>query len=309
MSSIGIAKRVINNQIDGLKSILGLLDDEFDKAVELILATDARVIVSGIGKSGMIGKKIAASLASTGTPSFFLHPSEAFHGDLGMLKPGDILLAISKSGESNELLKLLPFLRDNQNPMIAMTADPNSTIARHAVAHLNTYVESEACPLQLAPTTSSTAALVMGDALTVALMEKRQFAAEHFARFHPGGSLGKRLLSIVDDEMVTDDLPVISPETELLEVLHAMSKGRLGIAIVAVADGEYGIITDGDVRRAVEQYGQQSFAVRAEQMMSLNPRSVSIGTRVEDALNRMQEKQITTLLVFNGKKLAGVFKK
>lgn len=309
MSSISIAKSVINNEIAGLHSILNLLDKNFDSAVELIVNTDSRVIVSGIGKSGMIGKKIAASLASTGTPSFFLHPSEAFHGDLGMLKPGDIFLAISKSGESNELLKLLPFLRDNKNPIIAMTGNLNSTLARHSVAHLNTYVESEACPLQLAPTTSSTAALVMGDALTVALMEKRQFGEQHFARFHPGGALGKRLLSVVDDEMVSDNLPLVAPETGLLEVLHSMSNGRLGIAIVQVSAGNFGIITDGDVRRAVEQYGEQSFSVQAQQMMTLNPMGVSTGTRVEDALNRMQEKQITTLLVFEGDRLAGVFKK
>lgn len=284
------------------------LDKNFCSAVRSILASNGRVILCGMGKSGLIGKKIAATLASTGTPSFFMHPGEAFHGDLGMVTADDVFIAISNSGETNEVIKLIPFLRDNQNYLIAMTGNTASTLARSAHCCLDVAVAREACPLQLAPTASTTAALAMGDALAVTLMKARGFRIEHFARFHPGGSLGRRLLSRVDDEMMTGDLPVVTPAAEVLEVLRAMTRGSLGLAIVALKPG-WGLVTDGDIRRAVEKYGSSVFEQTAGKLMSANPVMVQVGTRIEDALVLMDERKITSLLVFEGEKLIGVFKK
>ena len=209
------------------------------------------MIVIGIGKSGLIGKKIAATLSSTGTPSFFLHPGEAFHGDLGMVGADDIVMLISYSGETDEVLKIIPFLKWNKNMIISITGNPNSTIAKNSHHHLNITITREACPLALAPTSSTTAALVMGDALAVALMESRQFQQEDFARFHPGGSLGRKLLAKVKDLMRTDNLPFINKDASFTELLLRMSEGRLGMVIVGTADNFEGIVTDGDLRRAL----------------------------------------------------------
>ncbi|HID00026.1 MAG TPA: KpsF/GutQ family sugar-phosphate isomerase, partial [Piscirickettsiaceae bacterium] len=202
------AKRVFDIEAAAIANLKTLLNDDFDGAVEAILNSSGRVVICGMGKSGLIGKKIMATLASTGTPSFFMHPGEAFHGDLGMVAPDDIFVAISNSGETEEVIRLLPFLKDNGNTIIAMTGNPASTLAKNADFHLNIAVPQEACPHQLAPTSSTTATLVMGDALAVALMEARNFQPQDFARFHPGGSLGRKLLTKVRHEMKTDNLPL-----------------------------------------------------------------------------------------------------
>ena len=220
---INTAREVIKTEIEGLEFMSSRIDDQFALAIKSILETNGRVIICGMGKSGIIAKKIAASFASTGTPSFFMHPGEAFHGDLGMVKSEDIFIAISNSGETDEVLKLLPFLKSNNNFVIAITGNGESTLAKHSQCHLDIAVPKEACNLQLAPTSSTTAALVMGDALTVVLMEERNFKPENFARFHPGGSLGQRLLSKVEDVMISKKLPIVSLNDEFIDVVHAMS--------------------------------------------------------------------------------------
>ena len=262
-----------------------------------------------MGKSGIIGKKISATLASTGTQSFFMHPGEAYHGDLGVVDPEDVFIAISYSGETDEVLKLLPFLKNNQNKVIAITGRKNSTLARSAHSHLNVYVEEEACPLQLAPTSSTTATLAMGDAIAVALMEYRDFQPENFAKFHPGGSLGRRLLSKVKDEMVIDNLPVISPECETKEVLSVMTKVGIGIAVVLKEKVVLGIITDGDLRRAIDNAQTKFFDMTAQEIMTACPETIGEGTSMVDALELMESKKVHALLVCENSKLVGIVKK
>ncbi len=310
MSVLERAREVINNEIGGLEFMCTHLDSQFDLAVEKILATKGRTIVCGMGKSGIIGKKITASFASTGTPSFFMHPGEAFHGDLGMVQPEDLFIAVSNSGETDEVIKLLPFLRDNGNYLIAMTGKPESTLAKAANCHLNIAVPSEACPLQLAPTSSTTATLVMGDALTICLMEQRHFQPENFARFHPGGSLGRRLLGKVRDDMVCDNLPTVSIDSSMAEIIDIISHGCLGLAIVLSENNELrGIITDGDLRRAIQKYNKDVFNLKAEDIYSPNPVTVAPDTSIALAYHIMEEKKIGALLVTIGEKLAGVLKK
>ncbi|CAI8351513.1 MAG: Arabinose 5-phosphate isomerase KdsD [Gammaproteobacteria bacterium] len=264
--------------------------------------------MSGMGKSGLIGRKIAATLSSTGTPAYFLHPGEAYHGDLGMVAPGDVFIAISNSGETEEVSKLLPFLRDNANPVIAITGNPQSTLAKSSRFHLNVAVAEEACPLDLAPTSSTTATLAMGDAIAAALTELRGFKAHNFARFHPGGSLGKRLLSRVEDEMVSDNLPILRPEAAIADVISTISAAGLGVVVVENEVG-FGLITDGDLRRGIEKHGEKVFYQSARDIMNSAPLSVSIGTRVEDALALMEKKYITRLLVMKDGDLVGIIKK
>ena len=303
-----IAKQVFATEAKAVAGLAEQLDEQFAGAVESIVAGRGKVVVCGMGKSGIIGKKIAATFASTGTPSFFMHPGEAYHGDLGMVTSDDVFLAISNSGETEEVVKLVPFLRDNQNTLIAMTGNPQSSLAKASHFHLNIAVHQEACPLQLAPTSSTTATAAMGDALAVTLMEARGFAPEEFARFHPGGSLGRRLLRRVSDEMQTTNLPLVAASDDVLTLINAMSQGGLGLAIVSSAEGK-GVVTDGDIRRALEQHGQQVFSHSAQDLMSLNPATVPTDTRVEDALALMEQRQITRLLVVADGELVGVFKK
>lgn len=284
------------------------IGEDFGVAVDAIIRTPGRVIVCGMGKSGIVGKKMAATFASTGTPSFFMHPGEAYHGDLGMVTPDDVFVAISNSGETDEVVKLIPFLRENGNFLVAMTGNPSSSLAKAAHCHLHVGVEEEACPLNLAPTSSTTVTMAMGDAIAVSLMKARKFQPENFARFHPGGSLGRRLLRRVEDEMASGDLPFVSESTSVLEVLHTMSQGRLGVAVVKAESG-WGLITDGDVRRAIEVHRDNVFAKVARDLMSLNPACVHVGTRIEDALGLMDQRRITSLLVLDGNDVVGVFKK
>ncbi|HEY5325911.1 MAG TPA: KpsF/GutQ family sugar-phosphate isomerase [Mucilaginibacter sp.] len=290
-----IAKRVFNTEIESLRFVAEAIDDEFTKVVEVILKAKGKVIVSGIGKSGIIGKKIAATLASTGTPAFFLHPGEAFHGDLGMVGANDIIILISYSGETDEVLNLVPFLEWNKNVIIGITGNPNSTVAKNSHYHINIAIRQEACPLDLAPTSSTTAMLVMGDALAVALMESRNFQHEDFARFHPGGSLGRKLLVRVKDLMRTDNLPFIGEEASFTELLLRMSEGRLGMVIVGDASYVKGIITDGDLRRALLRTPDTSKLAVAG-MMTTSPVFIDENEFIHHAEQLMIEKKITTVL-------------
>jgi len=310
MSIIQRAREVIQIEINGLEYVANHLDEQFERAIEIILNTKGRTIICGMGKSGIIGKKIAASFASTGTPSFFMHPGEAFHGDLGMVKPEDVFIAISNSGETDEVLKLLPFLRDNGNYVIAMTSKAESTLGKNAHCHLNISVPKEACPHQLAPTSSTTSTLVMGDALTICLMEQRNFQPENFARFHPGGSLGRRLLGKVSDVMVCDNLPTVHLQSELPEVISVISRGCLGLVVVTSGNGEIrGIITDGDLRRAMERYGKEAFSISAEAICNADPVSISPNASICSAFDIMENRRITALIVLDNDKLVGILKK
>jgi arabinose-5-phosphate isomerase len=307
MSYLDIAKEVFEVESKAVLHLSDNLDDDFSGAIDSILGSKGRLIICGMGKSGIIGKKIAATLASTGTPCFFMHPGEAYHGDLGMVTSEDIFLALSNSGETDEVIKLIPFLVDNENILISMTGNPNSTLALSSRFHLNIAVEKEACPLQLAPTASTTATLAMGDALAVTLMKARDFQPENFARFHPGGSLGRRLLSRVENEMASEKLPFIDGDAGILDLIQTISQGALGICIVN--GNEVGIVTDGDLRRAIETHGESIFNKSAKDIMTFEPAAVAVGTRMEDALILMDNLKVTTLLVTKEKSIVGVLQK
>nr|WP_294794713.1 KpsF/GutQ family sugar-phosphate isomerase [uncultured Mucilaginibacter sp.] len=303
-----IAKRVFDIEIESLQKVAASLDDTFTDVVKAILQCSGKVIVAGVGKSGIVGKKISATLASTGTPSFFLHPGDAFHGDLGIVGASDAVLLISYSGETDELLRIIPFLKWNNNIIISITGNAASTIAKNSNYHLNGTITREACPLALAPTSSTTAALVMGDALAVALMEQRDFKEEDFARFHPGGSLGRKLLTKVKDLMRTDDLPFITINASFTDVLMRMSTGRLGLVIVGSADKVDGIITDGDLRRALLKNPDTS-KLSVTDMMTANPVIVNDNEFISNAEQVMMERKITTLLVGSSQQrsISGVY--
>lgn len=294
-------------EAEAVASLSERLTADFELAVNAILATHGKVIVTGMGKSGLVGRKIAATLSSTGTPSFFLHPGEAYHGDLGMIEPSDIVLALSNSGQTDEVLKLIPFFQSNGNIVIAMTGNTNSTLAKNSNFHLDVSVESEACPLSLAPTSSTTAQLAMGDALAVSLMHERNFKAEDFARFHPGGSLGRRLLTRVGDVMRKERLPIVSPESKLGEVIINISDARMGVAVVVEGGRIAGLVTDGDVRRAMLKYENRFFDITAAEIMTHSPKSIRATDRLTDAEQLMQENKIHSLIVVddNGA-LAGI---
>jgi arabinose-5-phosphate isomerase len=251
-----------------------------------------------MGKSGLIGKKIAATMASTGTPAFSVHPGEAFHGDLGMIKPIDVVLMISNSGETEELIRILPFLEYQQNPVIAMTGRPDSTLGKHADVVLDVSVEKEACNNNLAPTSSTTAALVMGDALAVVLSTKRDFQPEDFARFHPGGSLGRRLLTRVADVMHKENLPVCAADASFRDAVHLVNRGRLGMALVMAGEELLGIITDGDIRRAFDS-DRDYRSIQARDIMSIDPKLASPDERFADAEARIHAARIGGLVVKN----------
>ena len=294
-------------EAEAVQSLAGQLTDDFEKAVRAILATHGKVIVTGMGKSGLVGRKIAATLASTGTPSFFLHPGEAYHGDLGMIEAGDIVLALSNSGQTDEVLRLIPYLQECGNTVIAMTGNAGSMLAKNSTYHLDVSVKSEACPLSLAPTCSTTAQLAMGDALAVALMNERGFRAEDFARFHPGGSLGRRLLTRVGDVMRSEHLPTASPSSRLGEVIITISDARMGVAVILDEGKIAGIVTDGDVRRAMLKYGARFFDITADEIMTRTPKTVSVADRLTDAEQLMQDNKIHSLIVVDRDgKLAGI---
>lgn len=300
------AEKCLRDEANAILNLIPLLDDNFDRAIELICNSKGRFIITGVGKSGHIGAKIAATLASTGTPSFFVNPLDAFHGDLGMFTSDDVVMAISKSGYTDELLRFIPLLQDRNIPIIAMTGDPESLLARHAACHLNVYVEREACPLNLAPTSSTTAALAMGDAIACALMEVRRFKAEDFAMFHPGGSLGKRLLMKVKDVMSREPLPIVSPDTLLSDAILVMTHGKKGM-VVAIAEGKVvGIITDGDLRRTIQKYQKELFDLHVGDVMTKSPKMISEDAGLQEATNIMLTNSIHSLVVLKGDEFVGI---
>ena len=306
MNIIEKAKEVFKIESEAIANLANNLDTNFEKSIEAILVCKGKLIISGMGKSGIIGRKIAATMASTGTPSFFLHPAEAYHGDLGMIEKDDIVLLISNSGETDEVLKLIPFLREQKNIIIAMSSNHLSTLAKNSTYHLNIYVEKEACPLQLAPTSSTTATLVMGDALAITLMKLRDFKDSDFAQFHPGGSLGRKLLTRVEDVMKKDNLPIVNKDSSIKDIIHTVSKARLGLAIVQDANSTVGIITDGDIRRAMEEFEDTFFKLKAEYLMTKNPKTIQKEAKLIDAQNLMNDYKVNSLLVVDNNKLCGV---
>ena len=290
------AKRVFDIEIESLKEVANSIGDDFTAAVNAILESKGKLIVAGVGKSGLIGRKIAATLASTGTPSFFLHPGEAFHGDLGMVEHDDLVILISYSGETDEVLKIIPFLKWNNNKIISITGNPNSTIAKNSDYHLNVCITREACPLELAPTSSTTVTLVMGDALAIALMEARQFQHEDFARFHPGGSLGRKLLVKVKELMRKDSLPFIDKNASFTVMLLCMAEGKCGMVIVGSADRVEGVVTDGDLRRALVR-NPDTKQLHIDDMMTINPIILEPDEYIHQAEQLMIERKIATILV------------
>ncbi|MGQ0429683.1 MAG: KpsF/GutQ family sugar-phosphate isomerase [Gammaproteobacteria bacterium] len=295
---VAMGREALQIEARAVAALVDRLGNEFEQACRLLLACPGRVVVSGVGKSGHVGGKIAATLASTGTPAFFLHATEASHGDLGMVAKGDVVLAISYSGETTELLTILPLFKRMDAPVIAMTGNPQSTLAREADVHLDVSVPAEACPLNLAPTASTTATLAMGDALAVALLKHRGFTEADFARSHPGGALGRRLLLHVSDVMRTgDDLPKVRPDTPLPEGLLEMSRKRLGMTAVVDADGRVlGIFTDGDLRRALDRRVDIQKARMAD-VMTKGGRSIGPQELAAEAVAMMEKHAINALLV------------
>lgn len=297
MATKDFAIQCIKEEAQAVLDLIPQIDDNFDKAVDLILECKGKIIVTGVGKSGHIGAKIAATLSSTGTPSFFVSPLDVFHGDLGVMAAGDVVIAISNSGQTDELLRFIPMVLHFGIPIIAMSGNPNSLLAKYSTCHLNVSVKKEACPLNLAPTSSTTATLVMGDALAVALMEKRHFRPQDFAQFHPGGSLGKRLLTTAQDVMITENLPTVPAGMHLGEAIIRVSKGKLGLA-VAVADGRVeGIITDGDIRRAMEKWQAEFFGRTVGDIMTRQPKTVGLQAKIADIQKLMNRHKIHSVLV------------
>lgn len=307
MRIISSGKKTLQIEAEALLEQCNRLDESFEKVVRIVLEGTGKLIVTGMGKSGIVGKKMAATFASTGTPSFFMHPGEAYHGDLGMIEKHDVILSLSFSGETDEVLKLIPFIKSNGNKLISITGKSESTLAKNSDVHLSLYVTQEACPLSLAPTTSTTATMAMGDALAVALMEERKFQPEDFARFHPGGSLGRKLLSKVEDFMISENLPIVQTNSSLNEIISKISQGRLGLTLVNNESETVGVITDGDLRRLLNQQERNSWDAMAQDMMSKNPISVKEGTALNKAEEILREKKITSLLVTNQlKKVTGI---
>ncbi|EAC2041843.1 KpsF/GutQ family sugar-phosphate isomerase [Campylobacter jejuni] len=306
MNAIEVAKEVFEIEAKSIQDLVLNLDDNFAKAVDLMLGVKGRCIVSGMGKSGHIGAKIAATLASTGTPSFFIHPGEALHGDLGMLTPEDVLIAISNSGETEEILKIIPAIKKRKIPLIVMCGKKKSTLVKQGDIFLNIAVEKEACPLQLAPMSSTTATLVMGDALAAALMKARNFKPDDFALFHPGGSLGRKLLTKVKDLMVSSNLPIVYPDTEFNNLVDVMTSGKLGLCVVLENEKLVGIITDGDLRRALKTSNKPRFDFKAKEIMSINPKVVNADAMASEAEEIMLKHKIKEIVVEKNNKVIGI---
>jgi arabinose-5-phosphate isomerase len=298
--SRNIARQVLEIEAQAIRDLLPRIDADFERAVETVFACAGRVVVTGMGKSGLIGQKISATLSSTGTPSLFLHPAEAIHGDLGRIVKGDVVLAISYSGDTGEVLTLVPQVKRLGSPLVALTGNPRSPLAGAADIHLDVSIRQEACPLGLAPTASTTAALAMGDALSMALLERRGFTVEDFAVLHPGGRLGKRLLRVEDAMHTGDDIPRVTPETLMKDVLFEMTRKRLGLTTVTDGDGRLrGVISDGDLRRQMERHGYTLFDRSAGECMTRDPVLVGRRELATRALDLMETRKITALLVVN----------
>ncbi|HXY23523.1 MAG TPA: KpsF/GutQ family sugar-phosphate isomerase [Candidatus Acidoferrum sp.] len=306
--SLETARRVLKIEAQAIEEVLARLNATFERAVDLLFACKGRVAVTGMGKSGIVGRKISATLSSTGTPSFFLHPAEALHGDLGMLARGDAMLAISYGGETREIIALLDALKRLEIPLVALTGNPKSTIAQASEIVLDVSVNEEACSLNLAPTASTTVAMAVGDALAVSLLERRDFRHDDFAALHPAGSLGKRLLRVDKVMHAGDALPRVAPQTAMPSVFHEMSAKKLGMTTVANADGTLaGILTDGDLRRLMEKHGGATLGMTAAQCMNADPLTVRPNVLASEALTLMEKRKITSIVVTDeSRKLLGV---
>lgn len=299
------AKNTILSESMAIAKLVDFLDDNFVKTVEIIYNSTGRLVVTGIGKSAIIAQKIVATLNSTGTPSLFLHASEAIHGDLGMVQPGDVVICISKSGNSPEIKVLVPLLKRFGNKLVAITGNTTSFLGKEADYILNTYVESEACPNNLAPTNSTTAQLVMGDAIAVCLMEMKNFTTEDFAKYHPGGALGKKLMLRVKDMLDTTHKPIVAPNSNIKTVIVEISEKRLGVTAVVDKDKVIGIITDGDLRRMLNK-SETISGLTAVDIMTKNPKMVKSTDLVSDALNILEDFSITQLVVVDNGEYKGV---
>jgi arabinose-5-phosphate isomerase len=306
MDILQLANETFEVQSNEIANLKNNITDDFEKAVNAVYNSTGKLIVSGMGKSGLIGTKIAATLASTGTPSFFMHPGEAYHGDLGMIEPDDVVLLLSNSGETDEVLKILPFLKSQGNVTISMSGNPKSTLANYTDYHLNISVSKEGCPIDLAPMASTTATLVMGDALASALMKLRDFKDRDFAQFHPGGSLGRRLLTKVENVMHEKDLPLCSADTDMKETIHTMSSSKFGMVIVMDNKNILGVVTDGDIRRAMENNQSEFFHLKVSDLMNKTPKTISKDSKLTDAGNLMNENKINSLIVADDGVLEGI---
>ena len=291
----------IKDEAEATLGLLGQIDESFEKAVDMMYHCHGKIIVTGVGKSGHIGAKIAATLSSTGTPAFYINPLDVYHGDLGVMTSDDVVLALSNSGQTDELLRFIPMLLHMNIPIIGMSANPKSLLAKYSTVHLKVKVEKEACPLNLAPTSSTTAALVMGDALAVALMQVRNFKPRDFAQFHPGGELGKRLLTTAADVMRIENMPLIPKETHLGDAIIEVSRGKLGLGVSVENGRVVGLITDGDIRRAMEKWQSNFFNKTVEDIMTRNPKTVSPSTKIADIQKIMHKYKIHTVLVVDEK--------
>ena len=301
------AIQCLQDEAKAVLDMIPMLDQNFDKAVDMMLHCHGKIIVTGVGKSGHIGAKIAATLSSTGTPSFFINPLDVFHGDLGVMTSDDVVLAISNSGQTDELLRFIPMVLHMNVPIIGMSANPQSLLAKYSTIHILVKVEKEACPLNLAPTSSTTAQLVMGDALAIALMQERKFKPKDFAQFHPGGELGKRLLTTAADVMRSEDMPILPSDMHLGDAIIEVSRGKLGLGITLDEGRVIGLITDGDIRRAMERWQAQFFDHTVSDIMTRDPKMVLPTTRIAEIQRIMHRHKIHTVLVADQQKhLLGV---
>lgn len=292
------AEQCLRDEAQAVLELIPQLSETFDRAVDLIFHCKGKVIVTGVGKSGHIGAKIAATLSSTGTPSFFINPLDVFHGDLGVMTRDDVVLALSNSGQTDELLRFIPMLQQMEVPIISMTRNPESLLAKYSTVHITVSVKKEACPLNLAPTSSTTAALAMGDALAIALMQVRHFKPKDFAHFHPGGTLGRRLLTTAADVMRTQDMPIIPKEMHLGEAIIHVSKGKLGLGVSLDDAGcVEGLITDGDIRRAMERWQAGFVEHTVEEIMTREPKIVAPNTKITEIQRIMHRHKVHTVLV------------
>ena len=307
INTIEFAKKCFEDEAQAILDMIPRLDDNFSRAADLIYNCKGKLIVTGVGKSGHVGEKIAATLASLGTPSFFLNPLDAYHGDLGMIAKGDVVMAISYSGNTDELLRFIPLLIERNIPIIGVSGNPESLLAQYSVCHLNIAVDHEADPLNLAPTSSTTTTMAMGDALACALVHLRNFKPSDFAQFHPGGSLGKRLLSTVKKSMVTDNLPIVGLTDKVSDTIIAISQTKQGIAVAIDNEEIAGVVTDGDVRRAMRNQQDGFFQLEVKDIMSRNPKTIHEDAKLKEAGELMRKYNIHSLVVVNGNnKLVGI---
>lgn len=296
-------EEALRKEAEAILDQIALLDDNFEKAVDLMYHCEGKIIVTGVGKSGHVGAKIAATLASTGTPAFYINPLDVYHGDLGVMTDKDVVLALSNSGQTDELLRFIPMVLHMNVPIISMTGNPQSLLAKYSNYHITVKVKKEACPLNLAPTSSTTAALAMGDALAIALMQVRHFKPRDFAQFHPGGELGKRLLTTAEDVMKKEDLPIIPKDMHLGEAIIHVSKGKLGLGVSVDKENRViGLITDGDIRRAMEKWQAEFFNKTVSDIMTTSPKYVAPTTKITEIQHIMHQYKVHTVLVMDDEK-------